>query len=291
MIVFFSWVSFAATAAITDAAKNVFAKKGLENFDPIVIAWITAVYTAIVVAPFMFIRGVPAVDQTFLVVIFARTILDSVAMVLYMYAIKNTDLSLAIPTLALTPVFLIFVEFFVTGDLPSAGGFIGIVLVVFGAYLLNRKTKDGLLSPFKAIFTNRGVFLMFCVAIIWSFTSVLHRIGIEHSNSFFYAGVGAIALVVALTPIALYWNRAEMIESVTSKSFFRVAPAGILDGIAFLAQMVAQGMTLASYVIAVKRTSILFSAIFGKIFFNEKLAGRILPIFSMLIGIFLIIFL
>lgn len=279
------WIFPALGSAIFDALKNVSAKRGLEDFDPLIVSWTRVIYATIVVMPFMFIQGIPNVDQTFWVVVFLRTVLDAFAVVLYMKAIKLADLSLVVPMLALTPVFLVITEFVVTGDAPSVAGLAGISLVVFGAYFLNKKNGQSFFEPFRAIITNRGVFLMFCVSALWGVTSLLHRIGIAHSNPFFYGGVGEIALVLVLTPVALWWNRAGVIASLKSKAFLKVAPTGIFDGLGFLAQVIAQGMTLASYVIAVKRTSIAFSSLLGGYIFGENLNGRILPIVIMLLGV------
>lgn len=279
------WIFPALGSAIFDALKNVSAKRGLEDFDPLIISWTRVVYAAIVVAPFMFIQGIPDVDQTFWVVVVLRTILDAFAVVLYMKAIKLADLSLAVPMLALTPVFLVATEFIVIGDVPSASGFFGILMVVIGAYLLNKKTRQSFFEPFREVIVNRGVFLMLCVAALWGVTSLLHRIGIAHSNPFFYGGVGEIALVFVLTPVALWWNRAGVIASLNPRAFLKVAPTGIFDGLGFLAQVIAQGMTLASYVIAVKRTSIAFSSLLGGYLFGENLKGRIIPIIVMLFGV------
>ena len=181
----------------------------------------------------MFIQGIPTLDQTFWIVVVLRTVLDAFAVVLYMRAIKFADLSLAVPMLALTPVFLVAIEFLVTGGAPSKGGFLGILFIVLGAYFLNKEKGQKFFDPFRAIVANHGVFLMLIVAALWGVTGLLHRIGIAHSNSFFYGGVGEIALVLALTPVALWWNRAGVIASLKPKAFLRVAPTGIFDGLGF----------------------------------------------------------
>ena len=49
-------------------------------------------------------------------------------------------------------------------------------------------------------------------------------------------------------------------------------------------------MILVSYMISVKRMSLLFSVIFGKVFFREEhLKERLLGSFAMLVGVILIL--
>lgn len=288
MFLFFSWVPLALTSALADAFENVAMKHSLTHFDPLIVSWLRVVYATLLIAPFMFLQGVPTVDQEFWLALLTRTVLDSVAIVLYVRALKLTDISLAVPMVALSPVFLVGLEFLVTGDLPSLVGFLGIMLVALGAYLLNRKPGHSVFEPIREIFRDKGVFLMFCVAVIWSLTSLLHRIAIEHSNAMFYAGVGQIALLIAMTPVAIWWNRSGVLSALHPRRFVHAAPAGLFEGISFLVQIIAQSMTLASYVIAVKRTSIAISAFFGKVFFKEKIDGRIFPIILLLLGVFCI---
>lgn len=288
MFVFLSWIPLALTSAIADAFENVAMKHSLTHFDPLIVSWLRVVYATLLIAPFMFLQGIPHVDQEFWLALLTRTILDSVAIVLYVRALKLTDMSLAVPMVALSPVFLVGLEFLVTGDFPSSVGFLGIIFVTLGAYLLNRKPGHSVLEPVREMFRDKGVFLMFSVAVIWSLTSLLHRIAIEHSNPMFYAGVGQIALLLAMTPIAVWWNRSGVLSALHPRRFLHAAPAGLFEGISFLAQIVAQSMTLASYVIAVKRSSIAISAFFGKLFFKEKIDGRVVPIALLLLGVFLI---
>lgn len=46
----------------------------------------------------------------------------------------------------------------------------------------------------------------------------------------------------------------------------------------------------AAYVIAIKRTSIIMSAILDSLFFKEEIKGRVSPILVMLVGLLFVIF-
>ena len=84
--------------------------------------------------------------------------LDIIALLLYMKAIKVSPLSLTLPFLSLTPVFLIGTSYIILGERPDRSGFIGIVLVVIGAYLLNVHTiSKGFFEPFKSNCERTGL--------------------------------------------------------------------------------------------------------------------------------------
>lgn len=62
---------------------------------------------------------------------------------LYMRALAASPLSLTIPYLALTPVYLVGIAYVVLGELPSPSGLAGVVVVALGGYLLNRRGGAG----------------------------------------------------------------------------------------------------------------------------------------------------
>ncbi len=80
-----------------------------------------------------------------------------------MKAIKLSPLSITLPFLALSPIFMIFTSDFILGERLGKYGIGGIILTVIGAYLLNvRDTRKGILEPFKAIQRERGSLYRAC---------------------------------------------------------------------------------------------------------------------------------
>ncbi len=56
----------------------------------------------------------------------------------------------------------------------------------------------------------------------------------------------------------------------------------LLESVVVLAQTTAYTFIYASYVVAIKRTSIVLSAILARLFFKEEIKDRIFPILIML---------
>lgn len=93
----------------------------------------------------------PQLDATFWQATAFAIPCDIVALLLYMRALKVSPMSLTVPFLALTPVFMLFTSFLLLGELPSSLGLTGILLIAAGAYLLNVHTsKRGLWQPLRA---------------------------------------------------------------------------------------------------------------------------------------------
>src|SRR3989344_1292195 len=61
----------------------------------------------------------------------------------FMYrAVRESDVSTVTPVMCLLPVFNVGTSFFLLGEVPSIFGWVGIVLIVLGTYLILRQKKD-----------------------------------------------------------------------------------------------------------------------------------------------------
>src|SRR5437879_6271435 len=119
------WIIFGLISAFSDDAKNVLAKHNAHHFDPLVITWAWVTYSLIIVGPLMFFKGIPHLDGVFWTAFSVRIILDTISLILYVRALKNTDLSLSLPMLALTPLFLVLTDFIINHEFPKTLGLIG----------------------------------------------------------------------------------------------------------------------------------------------------------------------
>jgi uncharacterized membrane protein len=94
---------------------------------------------------------------TYSIYLLIDVLLVSIANVLYFRALQVSPLSLCIPFLAFTPIFLIPTGFVMLGELPPAAKLLGVVLVVIGSVVLHRRLFAlGWMAPFKAIVEEKG---------------------------------------------------------------------------------------------------------------------------------------
>lgn len=133
-----------------------------------------------------------------------NSIFSSVASILHMRAMKMTPLSLTIPMLAFTPLFLLLTSSLMLGEFPSSVGLIGILSIVLATYLLEiRNRSEGYLATFKAVIREKGSLMMLFVAIIFSIKSTLAKVGIQHSNTLFFPVVRNGLISSLFLPVVL----------------------------------------------------------------------------------------
>ncbi|MCB1775148.1 MAG: EamA family transporter, partial [Gammaproteobacteria bacterium] len=153
----------------------------------------------------------------------------------------------------------------------------GIVLVVAGSWLLNfeqagRLTLARLIAPLKAIVSNPGSRLMLGAATIYAVTSVggksaMNWMPAEQFGAFYFSLLSLVTLVFVLLtrPAAIKVQR------------FGFWPPLIIAGsmaLMVVTHFLALAQVEAAYMIAVKRTSMLFGMVYGVLLFQERHLGR-----------------
>ncbi len=283
------WLPLSFAYAFFDSLQNLYFKKTALHVHPVIMTWSVLVISSICFSPLL-LRGVPTLDTIFWVTILARLILDSAALTLFITGVQKSPLSLTIPMISLSPVLSVGTVFLFSGLLPSTLGFVGVLITVAGLYFLNfdHDTKH-LLSPFHAIFRERGVLYVTIAAIIWSFVSALQKLGIDHSDAYFYTAFFQIVWALFFTPIAFFVDRKSFLCLWQPKSLKLLIPGGVLDAIKMLLHNLAYITAIPAYVNSIGNTSILLSTLFGAVFFKEKIKDHLIPVILIFIGITLMV--
>lgn len=283
------WFLLSLLTAISEATKDMFGKKGLAKVDEYLVAWGWRAFALPFLLPLLFFISIPKIDSQFWYALLIGGGLNTVTSILYMKAIKISPLSVTVPMLTFTPLFLLATSPFIVGEFPDIYGFIGVILIVAGAYLLNVQERGkGLLEPFKALLKQKGPILMLIVAFIWSVTSNIDKIGVLHSSPIFWVIAVNIFLFLTLSLIMLFKSRKNLKVQISSNAK-SLLPIGLFSAIALIFQMTAIQMTLVAYVISIKRTSAIFASLYGFFIFKEHFAKtRLLGVFIMVLGVLFI---
>ncbi|MEM9137464.1 MAG: DMT family transporter, partial [Cyanobacteria bacterium P01_F01_bin.42] len=203
-------------------------------------------------------------------------------------AIQLSDLSLTVPLITLTPLFILLTGPVVVNEYPTSTDVVGILLIVAGAYCLNiRGNLQALWSPFVSLWRNRGSRMMLFVAFLWSFSSVVDKVGVQNSSPLFW--VTALLSFIALGMWPIIQSQCPRPWRLILKHWRVLAPIGIFQGLAVLVQMQAIQLTSVARVIAIKRMSALLSVIWGGIVLKEMgLRDRLFGTCLMVAGVFVI---
>ncbi len=285
MKAFNPWIIFAVLTAFFESAKDVFSKKGLEDIDEYVVAWALRFFALPFLLPLLFFIDVHIGEKFWFALLIGGS-MNIFTTILYMKAIKYSDLSITVPMVAFTPMFLLITSPLIVGEFPSFMGLIGILLIVTGSYVLNIKEMNrGYVLPIKALLKEKGPKLMLFVAFLWSITSNIDKIGVLNSSPIFWVISVNVFVAMLLFPVMLLRSKNIQI----SKNLKALMPIGLCSALTLIFQMTAISLTLVVYVISIKRTSTLLSVLWGFLIFNEKgIKERMLGTGIMMLGVIFI---
>jgi drug/metabolite transporter (DMT)-like permease len=282
------WVFYALLSAFSVATVDTISKKVMQQADERIVAWIRLLFACPYLIILLTFVEIPPLDKTLWTTVLILIPLELIALVLYVRAIKLSPLSITIPFLSLTPVFLILTGWLMLGEQVDMAGMVGIGLVVSGAYFLHIHTfRKGWLAPLRAIIQERGSRLMILVSFLYSITSNLGKIAILHSSPAAFGILYILMLTVAFFPVIFWTARPHLPQLKTHwLSFLAI---GFFETTMILFHTLALAQTHVAYMIAVKRTSLLFSLAYGYLIFQETHLGqRLIGILLMLLGVILL---
>ena len=178
------------------------------------------------------------------------------------------------------------VSFFVTFG-PDRSGMAGILLIVVGAYFLNASaSRYGLLGPIKAIFKEPGSVLMIAVAFLYSITSTLGKVAVQHSDPVFFGFLYPLILTVPLTILIVIKGQLKGVVSRPSAFL----PIGLFTAVMIISHFIAISLVDVAYMISVKRMSLIFCVLYGKFLFKEeRIKERLVGSVIMMAGVVAIV--
>jgi uncharacterized membrane protein len=280
------WIFYTLLTAFFLASSDAITKDLLTSYSPWQVIRARFILALVFLAPLPFIYGFPSLDATFWIAAGTDLPLEVLALLLYLRAIEVSPLSLSLPFLSFTPLFLLVTSRIMMGEQVSLQALIGILSMVAGSYLLQvGKVREGLMAPVRALAREKGSMLMLLVAFIYSITSNLGKVAITHSSPQFFATF--FSLEMALVALVVPWGKGQQ-RTMGLKDKAMVLMA-LFFALHYLFHTLALDLARVSYMIPLKRTSILFGVIYGRILYKEEdIKERLLGASLMVAGALLI---
>jgi len=288
-----NWFGLTLLSAFFLATADTLTKRYLAHYRPGELVLVRFGVSGALLLPWLLLQPWPELSTVFWGWIVVLMPLEILAMWLYMQAIRQSPLSLTLPYLAFTPVFNVLTGFVFLGESVTGVGFAGIVLVVCGAWLLNleaARNSSGLdaLAPFRAIVRERGSRLMLITAAIYSLTSVISKGALLHATPEFFGPFYFVALGI-VSAVAFASRDVSSWRALGRHPWAHLAVGVFMAGMVVTHFYAIEHIEVA-YMIAVKRTSLLFGMLYGAWLFGEKgLTKNLAAGLLMVLGVFLIV--
>nr|WP_321257494.1 DMT family transporter [uncultured Pseudodesulfovibrio sp.] len=263
-----TWFLLSISAAFLMASNSAYMKKFFSDVSPWEMSIIPFFYIVPLCAVGLLFIEIPDIGPEFLPALAWVLPILMVAIILHFRAIHMSPLSLTLPFLSFTPVFVLFTGDIILDEKLSTLGVVGMLLVVAGGYILNLDSaKNDLFGPVKAIFKERGSAIMLVVAALYGLSSVGGKVLILNSSPMFTGMVLFGLYGVLLTTLLVAMGKASF------KVLLRKPLLGMGTGMIVFAEILchnlAMSMVAAAYMITIKRMAGIFSVFYGWILFKE----------------------
>ncbi len=268
-----NWFWLALISAIFSAAAAIFQKKILFKAEALEFSLILSILNILLLLPFFFLLNYEKIYFDNLLVLYIKTVLEAFAFWNVMLAIKNFEISKALPLLALTPGLVAISAFIFIGDSLTQMELIGILLLILGTYTLEVKSKQNLLAPLKAFIASKKHYYVIIALLLFTITAVLDRLLLNKYNLEPKSFLVFQNLFLAVNFVLIFLFSKKSFNSLSpffkGNSLKLIILISLLTIIYRYTQIEAVKIAPVALVIAVKRISIFFAAVIGGRIFKE----------------------
>ena len=272
--------------AVSEALKDITSKYNLHHIDEYTAAFSMHLVQTLLLLPLILYLGLESMSSRFLWALLISSLLQLGVILLYFKAIKRSELSVTVPLITLTPLFMLLTSPILIGEFPSALGVVGIVLIVAGTYISNiSEDPKKIFAPFVSLVRNQGSRYMLLVAFIWSITANLDKIGVEETSPIYWAFSKDFLILLYLIPILAIKSKKPLLQINNRK--WPLLMVGFFKSTSVVTQMFAIQFILVPYVISIKRASSVFIILFAFLYMNERknFRNRMIGIIIILLGL------
>jgi drug/metabolite transporter (DMT)-like permease len=275
-------IALLLTSAALHALWNLLLKQSREKY--LAMGW-QVIIGSIVSMFALFFTGIPPRSMWLLVLI--STILEAIYFAILTYAYNDHDFSLVYPVArGAAPALVVIWSALFLGEIPSVGGFLGILMIVFGLVIIGATSlfQD---HPGKPQF--RGIAIALSVALVISIYTLVDGYAVKNGPALSYGLSLFLLMPVFTTPMIVRHYGLEYSVKVFREQPKRLILVGILAVVAYLSALFAYSIAPVNYSEAIREVSVVMGAFAGWYFLGEKMGKiRILGAMVIFAGIVLI---
>jgi len=243
--------------AIVNIVDKIFIDKHVKN--PYLASVISFLSTVIIFCGISFFKtDVFNTNFRVIAISFSAGMVNSICVILYYYTLQKEEVSRFVPIFSLQPGFTVMLSFFILNEAFSGVIYLGIILVLFGSFLMSiRKTAN------KTKVNSMILFLIILTTILFALKNVLVKLGSLDADIYvinFWFGIAACLMFV----IFFYKNRPKNKKEIKNSSLLLIAD--ILSAVTLFILSLAIKKGPASLVTSIMQLKLVFVFIFSVFF-------------------------
>lgn len=279
---------------VANPVSNVFQKQ-LAHCGASPVFIITATHAILTLGALAILPGVQRVELTvdFWINIGLCTLLAVSSNVLLVAALQRTDLSVLGPINSYKAVVSLFLGVFLLGEVPTAFGLAGVLLILAGSYfVIDRPVDQPDHNAFVSLFRDRGVQLRLAALVLSATEAVFLKRAILHScplQTFLFwsiLGLPVAASAIVLLPRGTAVQEMRLLGQHWQNYLWLALTTGLMQA----ATLFTFGRLQVGYSLALFQLSTLISVFLGYRYFAERnIRRRLIGSVIMVLGAALIV--
>jgi drug/metabolite transporter (DMT)-like permease len=251
--------------------------------------WLIQLPSLVVVLPFFLASEAAPIPPIGWAMIVASAVIHIFYAMSLGAAYAGGDLSLVYPLARSAPVFVPIWAAWWLGEHLTPLGFLGIGLVVVGAYILGIEPgrTRGLWEPLLA-FRRRDVQWAWVTALLISLYHITDKVGVAAVSPLRFQYLMALIRFIPYSIPVVPWKGWQLVEEARI-GWRSITAVSLLQFLAYQLVLVAMTMSPVSYVAAVRQVSVLLAVYTGSVMLREgHLALRLTAAAAITVGVVLI---
>ena len=289
-----TWFFIALISSFLSAFAAITQKKVLFNRTPLEFSFILAIVNLVFSIPFFFFIDYQTVNPTNISILVLKSIIGVGAFLSVMTALKNLQISNALPLLALTPGFVALFAFIFLGENLKTTELVGLISLVIGTYILESKDLKETLFPLKVFVKSKYHRYILAALLLFTASSILDKLLMIKLNltpvSLTAFQHLFFALLFTLIFILSGSHKTNASISLKKNDLGWIALISIMTIGYRFTQVLAISLASVALTLAIKRTSVLWATLIGgRIFKDTNLIQKTVAVLFILAGAILIL--
>ncbi|MFH1195843.1 MAG: DMT family transporter [bacterium] len=289
-----TWFIIALVSSFLSAFAAIAQKKVLFKQTPFEFSFHLSIVNLIFSIPFFFFIDYSTFTVSNLSILFVKSIIGVAAFLCIMTALKNMQISNALPLLALTPGFVALFAFLFLGESLKATDVIGLFALIAGTYILESKSLKEILFPLNVFLKSKYHHYILLALLLFTASSIMDKLLLVKMNLSPISLTAFQHLFFGLLFTAIYFayekSKTNLAFEVNKKDIGWIAVISVLTIGYRFTQVWAVGLSSVALVLAVKRTSVLWATIIGgKIFKDSNMLKKAIAVVFIILGAILIL--
>lgn len=269
---------FVTLRIVANPVSNVFQKRLTQRgTHPLVVVGATHALLTLVVLPFAAFASLPALGAAFWANMVAAALLAVSGNAVLVAALERSDLSVLGPVNAYKAVVGLLLAIVLVGEIPSATGLAGVLLIVAGSwFVVDRDPAGSRRNAFARFFAERGVQLRLGALVLSATEAVfLKRALLAGPPPAAFVAWSILGVPIAGAALALLPRRGPLGVAEGARASWRAFVwLAITTGLMQIATLFTFGRLQVGYSLALFQLSTLLSVGLGWHFFQEREIGR-----------------